>query len=176
MEKLWKSPVVDVRTKVRILQASVISILLYGSETWLIPKQQMDSLDSFARSCYRIMLNIKRLDHVTNDDIYKRTDQLPFSDKIKRRQLTWVGHILRRDIEEPVRKYALYKPSEQLSSTKRGRKAIDFTTYVANIINAILTSARSSVGCASDFEYRVPGFKSWCRPKNLRSDKLSKSL
>ena len=70
MEKLWKSSVVDIRTKIRIFQASAISILLYG-ETWLIPKYLMDSLDSFATSCYRIMLNIKRIDHVTNVDIYK---------------------------------------------------------------------------------------------------------
>ena len=135
MEKLWKSSIVDIRTKIRIFQASVISILLYGSETWLIPKYLMDSLDSFATSCYRIMLNIKRIDHVTNVEIYKRTNQLPLSDKIKRRQLTWVGHILRRHIEEPVRKYALYQPSEQLGSSKRGRKATDFTTYIADIIN-----------------------------------------
>ena len=134
MEKLWKSSIVDIRTKIRIFQASVISILLYGSETWLIAKYLMDSLDSFATSCYRIMLNIKRFDHVTNVEIYKRTNQLPLSDKIKRRQLTWVGYILRRHIEEPVRKYALYQPSEQLGSSKRGRKATDFTTYIADII------------------------------------------
>ncbi len=31
--------------------------------------------------------------------------------------------------------YALYKPSEQFGSTKRGGKAIDFTSYFADIIN-----------------------------------------
>ena len=75
------------------------------------------------------MLNIKRIDHITNVEIYKRTNQLPLSDK------TWVGHILRRHIEEPVRKYALYQPSEQLGSSKRRRKATYFTTYIAGIIN-----------------------------------------
>ena len=87
----------------------------------------MDSLDSFVTSCYRIMLNIKRIDHVTNAEIYKRTYQLPLSDKIKRRQLTWV-------IEEPVRKYALYQPSEQLGSSKQGRKQT--SRYIADIINS----------------------------------------
>ena len=103
-----------------------------------MPEHPMDSLDSFATSCYRIMLNIKRIDNVTNVEIYKRTNQLPLSDKIKRRQLIWVGHILRRHIEESLRKYALYQPSEQLGSSKQGRKATDFTTHIiANIINTI---------------------------------------
>ena len=35
--KLWKSYVVDIHTKIRILQASVNSILFYGRETWFIP-------------------------------------------------------------------------------------------------------------------------------------------
>ncbi len=40
-----------------------------------------------------------------------------------------------RIFQAPVRKYAFNKPSEKLGSTKQGRKAIDFTSYIADIIN-----------------------------------------
>ena len=103
------------------------------------------------------MLNIKRIDHVTNVEIYKRTNQLPLSDKIKRRQLTWVGLILRRHIEEPVRKYPLYQPSEQLGSSKLERKATDFTTYIADIIN-------TSTYNRAIREFRYTSFSSLSRP------------
>ena len=48
LEKIWRSKSIQIRTKVRIFQAAIISILLYGSETWVITKEQMKSLDSFA--------------------------------------------------------------------------------------------------------------------------------
>ncbi len=75
------------------------------------------------------MLKIKRLDHVINDEVYKRLNQQPVSNKMKRRQLAWIGHILRRDKDERLRKYA------QLGSTKRGRKAKYFASYIAEIIS-----------------------------------------
>ena len=135
MTKLWHSSKMSLALKMRIFKASVISVLLYGSEAWLITKYQMDSLDSFATSCYRIMLNIRRLDHVTNEEIYKRVNQQPLSISIQRRQLTWIGHILRREPEEPIRKYALYQISNQLGTSKIGGHTTDYANYIAKIIS-----------------------------------------
>ena len=127
LEKIWRSKTIKIETKVRIFQAAVISILLYGSETWVITNQQMKSLDSFATNCYRVMLSIRRSDHITNEEVYNRVGQQELSFTIIKRQLTWLGHMLRRKPVEPIRRYALFQPSEGMikilgSNQKKVRK------------------------------------------------------
>ena len=84
------------KLKVRIFQASCVSILLYGSETWILSEKIRKSIDSFATNCYRIMLGIKHTDKTPNDEVYQLTQQIPLSVKIVKRKLTWIGHMLRR--------------------------------------------------------------------------------
>ena len=56
------------------------------------------------------MLNIRQTEeHVTNQELYRRTGQRPIRDVIKERQLKFTGHCLRMDKEEYTNIYALYK-------------------------------------------------------------------
>ena len=70
-----------------------------------------NKLNAFATSCFRVMLNIKRLDHVSNAQIYNMTKTQPLINKVKQRQLGFIGHVLRMPAEEPARTYALYVPT-----------------------------------------------------------------
>ena len=81
------------------------------------------------------MLGIKRLDKVPNEEIYKVVKQIPISLKISKRQLTWVGHMLRRQTDEPIRSYSLYEPGQQMGKSKQGRPTTSYAKYVANLIN-----------------------------------------
>ena len=90
-------------------------------------------LDSFATSCYRVMLNVKRTDRVTNAEIYRRVNQKPLSVTIAKRQLEWVGHMMRRERTEPIRNLALYRPTH--GTAKRGRPAQTYYQHVAGLIN-----------------------------------------
>ena len=136
MEKIWKSKTLSIRIKVCFFIASCISILSYGSETWILNQKQRAAIDSFATNAYRIMLNIKRTDHVTNEAIYGLVKQKPLSTTLIIRQLTWVGHMLRREKDELVRKYALYRPAERHGIHKKGRPSTTFLKYIADIINS----------------------------------------
>ena len=137
MKDIWKAKPtnISVELKVRLFKASCLAILLYGSETWTLTKQQKQVLNSFATSCYRIMLGIKRMDHVTNETIYALVNEKPLSLVIARRQLTWVGHMLRAKESELIRKYALWEPEQQLGTARRGRPKLSFSKYVAELIN-----------------------------------------
>jgi hypothetical protein len=86
----WKSTTIP-----NIFRASCISILLYGSESWIITKALEKFLNSFATSCYRIMLNIKRMVKISNNTIYENVKQEPLLQAIQRRQLRFIGHCLR---------------------------------------------------------------------------------
>ena len=56
----------------------------------------------------------------TNEDVYKYTGQMPISDKEIIRQLKWIGHMLRREKEEPIN---IYEPKRELDTTKKWRQA-----------------------------------------------------
>ena len=56
------------------------------------------------------MLNIKRIDRVTNVSIYNLTKTTPLVERARARQLKFLGHILRLPVEEPCREFALYVP------------------------------------------------------------------
>ena len=79
MKQIWKANNISIHTKNRLFKSACLSILLYGCETWIITPEQKRELDSFVTSCYRIMLNIKRQEHVTNNELYARIKERPLS-------------------------------------------------------------------------------------------------
>ena len=89
IKNIWIAKRLPTALKVRLCKASCLSILLYGCEAWTLTQQHKNILDSYATSCYRIMLNIKRLDLVTNEEVYSRVlNQKPLYNDILQRQLS----------------------------------------------------------------------------------------
>ena len=62
LEQLWKSPHISISTKVKLFNTTCVTILLYGCESWVISQDMENKINAFASSCYRVMLNIKRID------------------------------------------------------------------------------------------------------------------
>ena len=77
MKDIWKSIKISLTLKINIFKASWLSILLYGSESWIITQKLADSLNSFCTNCYRIMQNIIWQDKISNETLYKNTKQEP---------------------------------------------------------------------------------------------------
>ena len=69
-ERLWGSSQLSISTKVKLFNTIYVTILLYGCESWVISHDMESKINAFATSCYRIILNIKRKDHVPNTMIY----------------------------------------------------------------------------------------------------------
>ena len=81
--------------KMRVYAASVLSVLLYGSETWNITVADIRRLESFHNRCLRCMFGISRLTHFTNFDLRKLTGQQSIGTMIMNNRLRWLGHIVR---------------------------------------------------------------------------------
>ena len=58
LRQTWKSRKISTKTKLRIFQTNVISVLLYGAESWKTTKGLEDRLDAFQRKCLRQILGI----------------------------------------------------------------------------------------------------------------------
>ena len=83
LTRIWKSTVPR-KLKLNFFQASVESILLYGSETWTVTSELETRIDGCYTKLLRKVLNTKWQDHSTNDSLYQDLPQL--STKIKQRR------------------------------------------------------------------------------------------
>ena len=110
-----------------LFESLCISILLYGCETWIINKTLIAKINSYATSCYRYILGIRRTDHIRNSDVLAILKKQPLSKSITSRQLSWLGHQLRREDEHPIKRFALYEPAH--SKKKPGRPRLSYTSY-----------------------------------------------
>ena len=50
LSKIWKSKLIKLKTKMRIFNSSVKSVLLYSSETWRITKHTVNKIHTFVNT------------------------------------------------------------------------------------------------------------------------------
>ena len=96
MYAVWSSSQISRRTKLRIFNACVKSVLLYGSETWLVSNSITQRLQTFVNKCLRIICRIFWPNTISNVALLKLTDEEPILRQIKRRKWRWIGHTLRK--------------------------------------------------------------------------------
>jgi hypothetical protein len=118
LNKIFKNKRVSTEKKVRTFNVYVSSIFLYNSELWTITKSLEQKIDAFQRSLLRKVLDIRWPEKISNDDLYTKTKEIRSqSQKIKKRRLSWLGHLLRLPEDTPARQ-AL---QEYLRHVKRPR-------------------------------------------------------
>ena len=86
----------------------VLSILLYGAESCATAQKRKNELNAFGKTCYKILLNIRRIDRVTKKYILNATQRKHVSEVLPSKQLQVLRHCLRIAPEITMRKYALY--------------------------------------------------------------------
>ena len=85
---------ISIEVKVYSFIWYVSSVFLYNLEPWTLTKTLENTIDSFQRRLLRIaVLNVKWVNIATNDTVYAVTRQIPWSQVITRRELSWFGHL-----------------------------------------------------------------------------------
>jgi hypothetical protein len=94
--RLWKRQDIVVATKMKIFNASVMSILLYGCETWCPLRANISKLEVFHMSCLRAILGVSIRERMRNVDIRKLCCNQPtVEERLKKSRLRWLGHVVR---------------------------------------------------------------------------------
>ena len=93
---VWRASALTRRTKLNIFNACVKSILMYGSETWMITKKNTTSIQTFVNKCLRIICGVFWPEIITNVNLWALTNQEPMLRQIRRRRWKWIGHTLRK--------------------------------------------------------------------------------
>ena len=83
------------KTKLRILNSNVLSVLLYGAEMWRVTTTDLNKVDVFHRTCLRRVLRRFWPNHLSKEELCEATGSTPISALIQGRRWRWIGHILR---------------------------------------------------------------------------------
>ena len=98
----WKSNSISLPTKLKLYKSLVLSILLYGCESWTLTADTEKRIEAFENKSYRRLLRISYKEHKTNAYVKEQItnsagEQEPLLATIKRRKLAWFGHISRHN-------------------------------------------------------------------------------
>ncbi|XP_071941096.1 uncharacterized protein [Antedon mediterranea] len=85
-------------------------------------------IDVFQRKFLKRIIGIRWPEKIKNEDLYKRTGEIEWNKNVKKRRLTWYGHLLRLNENTPA-KIALGEAQRKTKKPKGRPK----TTWMANI-------------------------------------------
>ena len=131
--KVFKSRNLSRRTKVQVFRTMVMSVLLYGAETWSVTQQDIRRLKTFQMRCLRDIVGVTLWDMRRNVDILEETGELPIKEQLRLKRLQWFGHLQRMPD---------YRPQKQLLRCRlRGKKRRPGGTYLrwVDVISRDLT-------------------------------------
>jgi hypothetical protein len=92
---IWRSKQYSTNTKLRLYKSNVLSVLLYGAETWKMTKSISHSLEVFQNRCLRRIFNIYWPNKISNEDLLKKANMQALTSEVQRRRWRWLGHVLR---------------------------------------------------------------------------------
>ena len=102
----------------RIFQSNVISVLLYGCETWKMNEGDEKCLDTFVHTCLRRILKIFWPTRISNDEVRSVAGIERVSTQIRKRRWRYIGHVLRKKPDDDQRIALKWTPD---GKRKRGR-------------------------------------------------------
>ena len=97
LRPVWSCRALCTKTKLRIFNSNVKSVLLYSSETWRETNTLINQVQVFINKCLWQILRIRWPEKLSNHDLWQQTGQEPIQVNTKRRCWKWIGHILREE-------------------------------------------------------------------------------
>ena len=93
--KFWSSKAWSLSTKLQNHKTIVMTMFLYGGETWSLLNKHLQQLSVFHMCCSRRICGISLLDDITNSVMLKRCETFPVGSQLRSKRLRWFGRICR---------------------------------------------------------------------------------
>ena len=120
LNKVWTSDM-SREIKIELFRATTETILLYGSSTWTLTKQEEKALDGTYTRMLRKALNINWSERTSNDTLYGSLSRV--SETIRTRRMKLAGHVF-RDKSSPAHHTVTWLPTHGYAA--RGRPQTSF--------------------------------------------------
>ena len=118
LKNIWASGGISMRTKLRIFNSNVKSVLLYRCETWRTTQTMQRKIQTFFNTYLRRIYKIQWQEKIRNEHLWERVGQEPVAKQILRRKWGWIGHTLRKPASSTTRQALTWNPQ---GKRKRGR-------------------------------------------------------
>ncbi|PIK55282.1 endonuclease-reverse transcriptase [Apostichopus japonicus] len=163
---IWKSNL-NFSTKFRLYNSLVVSILLYGCQTWTLLAESERRIQAFETKCLRKLLRILYTDRKTNDYVRETVGDLvgpyePLLSTVKRRKLAWFGHVTRHD---SISKVILQGTVE--GGRRRGRQRRNWSDNVKDWTGLDMPDLLATA--ANRSEWRTMSASTVMSPRRLQS-------
>ena len=97
---VWYRKCISIQAKIRIFRATVLPVLLSGSEVWSLTVAEEQRLKTFYMKCLRTIIGVSIADRMRNDLVLQLTGQPPLENILRRNRLRWFGHVNRMNNDQ----------------------------------------------------------------------------
>ena len=97
LDSILKSRDITLPTKVHLVKAMVLPVVMYGCESWTIKKAEHQKIDAFKLRCWRRLLRIPWTARRSNQSTLKEINpEYSLEGLMVRLKFQYFGHLLRR--------------------------------------------------------------------------------
>ena len=110
LNRVWKEDRLSLATKLKLFNAIVVSILMYGCDSWKGLQEVEERVRRFESNCLRKIMKIRWYEHVNEEELRRRSGQQSVVEKIKIARWKWYGHVLRMSDERLPKQALNWRP------------------------------------------------------------------
>ncbi|KAL9960159.1 hypothetical protein ACROYT_G033572 [Oculina patagonica] len=145
LKPVWRSKRISLKTKLRLFNSNVKTVLLYGSESWKTTQDVVKKLRVFIHKCLRIILGIRWPQKISNLEVRNIRKQEDIMVSLTRRKWSWIGHVLRKDSGDVAKEGLFWTPEGKRArgrprTTWRRRLGTNNITYLDAYVFSTLYS------------------------------------
>ena len=97
LDSIFKSRDITLPTKVRLVKAMVLPVVMYGCESWTVKKAERQRIDVFELWCWRRLLRVPWTARRSKQSILKAINPgIPLEGMMLKLKLQYFGHLMRR--------------------------------------------------------------------------------
>ena len=97
LDNIFKSRDMTLPTKVRLVEAMVFPVIMYGYESWTVKKAECQSIDAFELWCWRRLLRVPWTARRSNQSILKEmSPECSLEGLMLKLKLQYFGHLMQR--------------------------------------------------------------------------------
>ena len=97
LDSIFKSRDITLPTKVCLVKAMVLPVVMYGCESWTVKKAERRRIDAFERWCWRRLLRVPWTARRSNQSILKEISPgCSLEGMMLKVKLQYFGHLMRR--------------------------------------------------------------------------------
>ena len=96
LDSILKSTDITLSTKVHLVKAMVVPVVMYGCQSWTIKKAEHQRIDAFELWCCRRLLRVPWTARRTNQSILKISPRCSLEGLMLKLKIQYFGHLMRR--------------------------------------------------------------------------------